>query len=122
MLAALLGAIGADLTLVGDGCEAIDAWSRGGFDMILMDIQMPQMGGVEATAWIRAAEAERGLPPIPIIALSANTMSHQVREYLAAGMNAHVAKPIEPAELFRVVREVADGEPRTSQVAAVASA
>jgi signal transduction histidine kinase/CheY-like chemotaxis protein len=122
VLAALLAAIGADLTLVENGREAIDAWSAGGFDLILMDIQMPEMGGVEATGRIRAAEAERGLPPIPIVALSANTMSHQVREYLAAGMNAHLAKPIEPAELFRVVREVADGEPRAPQVAAVASA
>jgi signal transduction histidine kinase/ActR/RegA family two-component response regulator len=114
VLAALLAAVGVDLTLVENGRLAVDAWRTGGFDLILMDIQMPEMGGVEATERIRAAEAELGLAPIPIIALSANAMSHQVEEYLAAGMNAHVAKPIEPAELFRVIGEAAEHTPQGS--------
>jgi len=106
VLAALLAAIGVELTLVVNGRLAIEAWGSGDFDMILMDIQMPEMGGVEATELIRSLETQRGLAPIPIVALTANAMSHQIEQYLAAGMTATVSKPIEPAELFRVVREI----------------
>lgn len=108
VLAALLGAGEIELTLAVNGQSAVDIWRTGHFDAILMDIQMPQMGGVEATRLIRTAEIEQGLAPIPIVALSANVMSSQIDEYLAVGMNAHVAKPIEPAELFRVLGEVCD--------------
>jgi len=79
-------------------------------DLILMDIQMPEMGGVEATEIIRSLEAERGDPPMPIIALTANAMSHQIEQYLAAGMTAAVSKPIEPAELFRVIDDALQGD------------
>ncbi len=79
---------------------------------------MPEMGGVAAASCIRALEQELGLRPTPIVALSANAMSHQVEEYLAAGMNAHVAKPIEIRELHAVIRAMlaaaeirADDEP-----------
>jgi signal transduction histidine kinase/AmiR/NasT family two-component response regulator len=110
VLAALLAAIGVELTLVVNGRLAIEAWEAGDFDVILMDIQMPEMGGVEATEQIRVLEAERGAPPIPIVALTANAMSHQIEQYLAAGMTAAVSKPIEPAELFRVIQEVVDAD------------
>ena len=103
VLAALLSPLGVELTLVGDGRAAVDAWRREPCDLVLMDIQMPGVSGVAACQQIRALEAERGAPPTPIIALSANAMSHQVDAYLAAGMSAHVAKPIEAGALYQAV-------------------
>jgi len=99
VLQALLAPLGVDLVLVGDGQGAVDAWRAEPFDLILMDIQMPGMGGVAASRAIRAEEARTGTRPIPIVALSANAMSHQVAEYLAAGMTGYVAKPIDIATL-----------------------
>ena len=106
VLSALLAAADAELALVENGRLAVEAWRTGGFDLILMDIQMPEMGGVEATQAIRDEEAGTGRRAIPIIALSANAMKHQVDEYLACGMDSHVAKPIDPSDLFRVIGEV----------------
>jgi len=106
VLGALLAPLGVDLTIVGNGRLAVEAWTSRPCDLILMDIQMPEMGGVEAAMRIRAIEAERSLPPIPIVALSANAMTHQVIEYLAAGMSAHVAKPIDAQTLYGVIGEL----------------
>ncbi len=83
--------------------------------MILMDIQMPVMDGVAATRLIRETEAP-GVSAgsrrrIPIVALSANAMTHQVSEYLAAGMDLHVAKPIELSRLHAALRQVTEGVP-----------
>jgi len=103
VLQALLEPLGVELTLVGDGSQAVAVWATQPFDLILMDIQMPQMGGVAATQAIRAAECEMGAAPVPIIALSANAMTHQVAEYLAAGMSDYVAKPIDVAALHAAI-------------------
>ena len=94
VLRALLQAFDITPTLVGNGLLAVQACEQQDFDLILMDVQMPEMDGVAATGRIRAREAQLGLARTPIVALSANAMSHQVREYLAAGMDAHIAKPI----------------------------
>ncbi|HTX48601.1 MAG TPA: ATP-binding protein [Caulobacteraceae bacterium] len=106
VLAALLRPLGVELTIVEDGQAAIDHWMSEPCDMILMDIQMPRMSGLAAAEVIRAAERARGARPTPIVALSANAMNHQVNSYLAAGMTAHVAKPIEVAVLYRTIDEV----------------
>ncbi len=103
ILKSLLEPFGVDLTVVGDGREAVEAFSLGPFDLIVMDIQMPEMNVVEATAAIRAAEAAQDRAPTPILALSANVMSHQVREYLAAGMSGFVSKPIEAPKLLTAI-------------------
>ncbi len=87
----------------------METWRTVPCDLVLMDIQMPEMGGVAASSRIRELEREQGLEPIPIIALSANAMSHQVEEYLAAGMNAHVAKPIKIAELHAAIHAALTG-------------
>jgi signal transduction histidine kinase/ActR/RegA family two-component response regulator len=105
VLAALLSPLGIDLTIVADGQSAVDHWRDCPCDLILMDIQMPGMSGVAACQLIRAMEAEGGLKPTPIIALSANAMSHQVDAYLAAGMTAHVAKPIDAAVLYHAIED-----------------
>jgi CheY-like chemotaxis protein len=97
VLRTIMQSFGVDLEMVENGRQALDAWKRSAFDIILMDIQMPEMDGVAATRAIRAEEAATGRPRTPIIAVSANAMPHHAREYRAAGMDAHVAKPIELA-------------------------
>lgn len=106
VLSALLEPFGVELTLVDDGQAAVDACAVGGFDVVLMDAQMPRLNGVEATQAIRRMERERGLPRLPIIALTANVMAHQVEEYLQAGMDGFVAKPIQLAELVAALAAV----------------
>jgi len=94
----MLTQLGASVEEAEDGVAGVEAARRGGHDLILMDIQMPHMDGVAAT------RAIRGLPgPVartPIIGLTANVMVHQRAQYLAAGMNGVVAKPISPAALL----------------------
>jgi signal transduction histidine kinase/AmiR/NasT family two-component response regulator len=107
---ALLGPIGVEPNVVEDGEQAVEAWASGGFDLILMDIQMPGMDGLTATRTIRAREAELGLPRTPIIALTANAMPHQVQEYVAAGMDGFVPKPIDMRTLYEAI-EAAQAPP-----------
>ncbi len=103
VLQAVMEPLDVHLHIVPDGREAVAAWRRGGFDLILMDIQMPVMDGVEAAREIRAAEAAEHLPRIPILALTANALVHQVEAYLAAGMDGHVSKPIELRRLYDAI-------------------
>jgi CheY-like chemotaxis protein/anti-sigma regulatory factor (Ser/Thr protein kinase) len=100
VLRTLLEQVGITPTLVGNGEEALEAWSTSAWDLVLMDIQMPVMDGLTATREIRRMEREAGMWSTPIIALTANVMQHQVRGYLAAGVDAVVGKPIQIAELL----------------------
>ncbi|WP_421936234.1 ATP-binding protein [Phenylobacterium sp.] len=118
LLTAILDPLGVDVVITADGRAAVDAFSAQSFDLILMDVQMPVMNGVDATQAIRAIEAERGLPQTPILALSANVMRHQVDEYLAAGMNGFVAKPIEMAALIDAVSQALEARDAIRSVAA----
>ena len=117
VLEALLAASGVQLDIVGDGRQAVEAWKQTSFDLILMDIQMPDMSGVEACLEIRRLEAEGGLAPIPIIAVTANAMNHHLAEYYAAGMTGHVAKPVEAALLYGAI-ETALSEPAPARARA----
>ena len=103
VLAAVMGSLGIEIDIVADGQAALDAWRDGTYDLILMDIQMPVMDGIDSARAIRAAERETGRKRIPIVALTANALSHQVQEYLAVGMDGHVAKPIEIAKLYDAI-------------------
>jgi signal transduction histidine kinase/ActR/RegA family two-component response regulator len=103
VLKTIMQSFGVDITMVDNGRQAVEAWLAQPFDLVLMDIQMPEMDGIAATRAIRSAEAEAGRAPTPIIAVSANAMAHQVREYLAAGMDGHVAKPIELSKLHAAI-------------------
>jgi len=103
VLRTIMQTFGVDLEMVDNGRQAVEAWKRSAFDVILMDIQMPEMDGVAATRAIRNEEAASGRPRTPIIEVSANAMPHHAREYLAAGMDAHVAKPIELAKLHAAI-------------------
>ena len=112
VLRTLLAQIGLDPDIVEDGALAVEAWETGDWDVILMDIQMPNLDGVEATRAIRAREAETGRARTPIIGLTANSMSHQIAEYSAAGMDAHVSKPIDAARLFQAIADQVAAEPQ----------
>jgi signal transduction histidine kinase/CheY-like chemotaxis protein len=90
---ALLNKMGHEATLASDGREALEHWSRGSFDMILMDVQMPEMDGTEATARIRAREEETG-EHIPIVAMTAYAMSGDRDRYLHSGMDEYITKPV----------------------------
>lgn len=97
------------MTMVENGVDAVAAWRAGGFDLILMDVNMPVMGGLEAAALIRDAEASDQLPHCPVIALTANAMTHQVEEYLRCGIDSHVPKPVKREHLVKhMARLLAD--------------
>ncbi len=113
VLKTLLHHVGVVPVLVGDGAAVLEAWEREPWDLVLMDIQMPTMDGVAATRAIRAREVKRGNARTPIVALSANAMAHQVAGYLEAGMDSHLAKPIDLARLVEVVTAIADAKPAT---------
>ena len=100
VLTTILNQVGVNPVVVNDGQEAVDAWRREDWDLILMDIQMPVMDGLSATRIIRQEEAERGSARTAILALTANVMADQQRSYIEAGMNGLVAKPIEAAKLL----------------------
>jgi CheY-like chemotaxis protein len=100
VLRTLLGQFGLEVEIVSDGLEAVQAWRLGAFDVVLMDMQMPRMDGVEATRLIRREETALGRPRTPIIALTANAMTHQVNAYTAQGMDGFVAKPIDIQKLL----------------------
>ncbi|MDB5470133.1 MAG: hybrid sensor histidine kinase/response regulator [Caulobacter sp.] len=115
VLRAVLDPLDIDLTIIGDGAAAVEAWRTGGFDLILMDIQMPVMDGVEATETIRAEERRGAMPRTPILALTANAMTYQVEQYLAAGMDGHVSKPIELQRLYVAIEQALAGHSEATQ-------
>lgn len=108
ILEELLHMEGALTESAGNGQEAVDRWeesSPGYYDLILMDVQMPVMNGYEASAVIRSQDRPDA-KTIPIIALTANAFSEDKNKALAAGMNAHVTKPIDMTKLYDVLGEV----------------
>jgi signal transduction histidine kinase/ActR/RegA family two-component response regulator len=102
----LLSQVGIEVEIVDDGLQAVEATQGRAWDLILMDVQMPNMDGPTATRTIRRQEAERGLARTPIIALTANAMIEQVEGYLAAGMDAVVSKPIDLTVLLTTISDV----------------
>ena len=99
----MLEALGARIDIAEDGVQGVAAATRGGFDLILMDIQMPGMDGVEATHRIRALKGPAG--EVPILAMTANAMAHQQAGYLAAGMDGAIAKPLSPTALTQAIAQ-----------------
>jgi two-component system, sensor histidine kinase len=114
VLRTLLEQAGLTPVIVEDGAAAVKAWEREHWDIILMDIQMPVMDGVSATRAIRAREAESRRPRTPILAVTANAMTHQTPEYYAAGIDDVVPKPVEALLLFSALERALDGEPRAA--------
>jgi len=99
----LLKKRGHQVTIVGNGRQALDALEQGTFDLVLMDLQMPEMGGLEATAAIRERERKSGGAHLRIVAMTAHAMSGDRERCLASGMDDYLSKPIDPAILFEAV-------------------
>ena len=99
----MLGATEMELVAVEDGQQAVDAFVGGGFDLVLMDMQMPVMDGLTATAAIRRYEAEHGLKRTPVLMLTANAMAEHVEAGRAAGADGHLTKPVTMAGLFDAI-------------------
>ena len=118
VLKTVLHSLGLEPVVVENGRDAIAQWRDGDFDLILMDIQMPVLDGVAAAREIRVLEAKQGRAHTPIVALSANAMKHQVSEYLAAGMDAHLAKPIQLDRFYALLQAFSDGKPLPKSEAA----
>lgn len=97
--------LGHRVTVVSNGREAVDCWADGAFDLVLMDVQMPEMDGIAATRAIREQELRRG-GHIPIIAMSAHVLSEDVAGFIKAGMDNHLNKPLNFAELENTLRNI----------------
>jgi len=101
----LLQARGHQVVVVGDGHAALDAIQKDSFDLILMDIQMPEMDGLEATRILRERERQ-GLRLAPIIAMTAHAMKGDRDKCIEAGMTGYISKPIQPDQLFALMEDV----------------
>lgn len=99
---------GHSLVKASTGQEAVDAFKKGSFDLVLMGVQMPVMGGLEATSLIRNLEVSTGRHT-PIIALSAHAMKGDRERFLKAGMDGYVSKPINSHRLYETIRQLAPG-------------
>jgi CheY-like chemotaxis protein len=104
------------VTVTGDGAAALAELERTDFDLVLMDVQMPRMDGLEATAAIRAREREQG-GHLMIVAMTAHAMKGDRERFLAAGMDGYIAKPIQPEKLY----DLLDAHARATQPARAAS-
>jgi PAS domain S-box-containing protein len=121
LVATILKKWGQHVDVVANGVEAVEAVRSLPYDLVLMDVQMPEMSGVEATEAIRALPAPRG--DIPIIALTAHAMKGDREKFLAAGMTDYITKPIDRAALAEAIRRALAGRaPVTDEAQTVAEA
>jgi CheY-like chemotaxis protein len=101
----LLERRGHTVVVASTGGEVLTAWRREPFDLILMDVQMPEMDGLETTAAIRVEERRSGRH-IPIIAMTAHAMAGDRQRCLEAGMDEYISKPIQPDMVFGAIARV----------------
>jgi signal transduction histidine kinase/DNA-binding response OmpR family regulator len=114
LIEAMLTDAGHEVVLARNGIEAIETLQASDFDVVLMDVQMPEIDGITATRWIRAM-SDRIIRNIPIIALTAYAMAEDVERCRAAGASAHMSKPIDRKELLHLVSKWSGGgHPRTA--------
>jgi CheY-like chemotaxis protein len=113
---AMLRKDGHDVVLVSDGAQAVEAVQAGRFDLVLMDMRMPVMDGEDATRAIR--QLDHAMRNVPIVALSANAMTEDVQRCLDAGMNDHLAKPVDRALLRRALTVWAGATAQTATASA----
>lgn len=108
LVLAFLDRAGCETEVAENGGRALDLWRRGAFDLVLMDMHMPEVDGAEATRRIRREEERTGRLRTPIVALTAYAFQEQAELCLAAGCDAHVAKPFDRGRLFAAIREALD--------------
>lgn len=111
LIGALLHRLGHRAEIAGDGRRAVEAWGAADktdtpFDLVLMDVQMPILDGLEAARQIRTLEAERARQRVPILALTANTLAEDREACLAAGMDGFLIKPVDPDKLADILANV----------------
>jgi signal transduction histidine kinase/DNA-binding response OmpR family regulator len=109
---------GYSVAVAPDGQSAVDAYRSGGFELVLMDIQMPGMDGYEATAAIRELEKQKGCH-IPIVAMTAHALVGDQERCIAAGMDGYVSKPIRTSELFAVIERMLNAKSNSESAQAV---
>jgi CheY-like chemotaxis protein len=114
----LLEKRGYSVTVAPDGQAAVEAFQAGGFELVLMDIQMPRMDGFQATAAIRESEKLTGRR-IPIVAMTAHALVGDQERCLASGMDGYVSKPIRTSELFATIEKMLGDKlkPESAQLA-----
>src|SRR6185503_21222373 len=115
LAASLLERRGHKVTIAANGREAVAAIERAPFDVVLMDVQMPEMGGFDATAAIRALE-HGGESHVPIVAMTAHAMKGDRERCLDAGMDEYLTKPLDPRQLCALVEQMADGHYAAARV------
>lgn len=103
LIKAYLKGFGCEIDCASDGKEAVEIAARKGFDLVLMDIEMPVMSGFQAIAEIRASESQKGLPPTPIVAISAHALSEGSEMSKKIGCDEYLSKPIRRETLINVV-------------------
>jgi signal transduction histidine kinase/DNA-binding response OmpR family regulator len=113
--AAMFGKMGHRVTLVNNGLEALLEWNRTQFDLIFMDVQMPEMDGLEATRQIRKQELAKGIRS-PIVAMTANVLEGDRELCLAAGMDDYVSKPVSHRALAGVIERMATKVPEKTSI------
>lgn len=103
ILAALLEGLGLAPVVVEDGVEAVSMYQQQQFDLILLDISMPNMNGVEALKEMQKLASESGIELPPAVAVTAHSMRHQIDEFLNIGFSGHIPKPFKRDEIQRVI-------------------
>jgi CheY-like chemotaxis protein len=102
------------LTVAEDGPTGVELFKKGGWDLVLMDIQMPGMDGFEATRIIRQWEKEQGTAPVPVVAMTAYAMDEDARRCIKAGADSHLPKPVKKSTLFAALRKLSPRRPDAS--------
>ena len=105
----MLRKLGLTVTVADNGAQALDLLAAGHYDAVLMDVQMPVLDGFAATSALRTREHRNGEPRVPVIAMTANAMSGDRAQCLAAGMDDYIPKPVKLAELYRTLAQWIDG-------------
>jgi CheY-like chemotaxis protein len=105
VLGELLKMANYDVDIAKDGLKAVEMWENGGYDIVLMDVQMPRLDGFEASRAIREKEREQG-GHTPIVAMTAHSQKMDEENCLAAGMDAYISKPIDFKESLRVIGDI----------------
>ena len=102
----ILDSVGIDLEIVENGALALERLRQRSYDIVLMDMQMPELDGLAATEAVRSFERETGRTPTPVVMLTANAMDEHVRASLAAGANRHLSKPIRAHDLLQTMAQL----------------
>jgi signal transduction histidine kinase/CheY-like chemotaxis protein len=114
----VLESVGVEPVIVENGALALEALRAARFDVVLMDMQMPELDGLSATAQLRAWERDQGLPRTPVIMLTANALDEHVRASHEAGADAHLSKPIRPDALIEAILHAMAGHRSAEEAAA----